>query len=242
MYKLSLAHLYPKLLNLHGDIGNVYALQKRCEWRNIALTVENIDIGDKFNPDKFDICFIGGGQDLQQIIVSQELIKQKNAFFEAMQQNMVMLAIDSGYQIFGETFQTHDKKEHEGIDLLDIYTVASDKRFTGNVTLKSEFLTPQKIVGFENHNGLTYLKEGTKAFATTIIGKGNNGEDNTEGAKKKNVFGTYVHGALLPKNPHFADYLIELALEKKYGEKIKLKPLNDEIETNTYKSLIGKKY
>jgi len=242
MYKLSLAHLYPKLLNIYGDMGNITTLKKRCEWRDISLSVTNIDAGETINPNEFDMYFIGGGQDLQQIMVAKELQKNKSALQTAAEQNAVFLAICGGYQLFGEYYQPHDGEKLEGINLLNAYTVAGKKRFIGNVTAKSSFLTPNELVGFENHSGLTYLKEGTQPIAKITVGNGNNGSDKTEGARKRNVFGTYLHGSLLPKNPHFADYLIELALEKKYGEKIMLKKLDDSIEISTHNSLIGKKY
>lgn len=242
MYKLSLAHLYPKLLNIYGDMGNIITLKKRCEWRNISLSVSNIELDNKINPDEFDMYFMGGGQDLQQTMVSKELQKNKSALQNAAEQNAVFLAICGGYQLLGEYYQPHEGEKLQGINLLDAYTIAGQKRFIGNVTAETNFLTQQELVGFENHSGLTYLKDGTEPLAKTLIGKGNNGQDTTEGARKRNVFGTYLHGSLLPKNPHFADYLIELALEKKYGEKIKLEKLDDTIETRTHSSLIGKKY
>ena len=125
---------------------------------------------------------------------------------------------------------------------MDAYTVAGKKRFIGNVTVETDFLTPSTLVGFENHSGLTYLQGDTKPLGKAAVGNGNNGKDKTEGGRYKNVFGTYLHGSLLPKNPHFADYLIELALEKRYDEKFKLSELDDTIEMNTHKSLIGKAY
>ncbi len=242
MYKISLAHLYPKLLNIYGDMGNIITLKKRCEWRSISLEITNIEAGDTIDPNNFDMYFIGGGQDLQQIMVANELRKNKEALQTAQHKNAVFLAICGGYQLLGEYYQPNTGERLEGICLLDAYTIAGEKRFIGNVTAKSDFLSPNELVGFENHSGLTFLKEGTIPLAKTIIGNGNNGRDKTEGARKKNVFGTYLHGSLLPKNPQFADYLISLALEKKYGEKVELPPLNDSIEQATHNSLIGKKY
>ncbi len=242
MYKLSLAHLYPKLLNIYGDLGNITALKKRCEWRGIELEIISVDAGENINPQLFDMYFIGGGQDLQQIMVAKELQSQKNALHEAAEQNAVFLAICGGYQLLGKYYQPHNGERLEGIGLLDAYTIGNSARFIGNVTAKSEFLTPQTIVGFENHGGLTYLEEGTLPFSKIEIGNGNNGKDKTEGARKRNVFGTYLHGSLLPKNPHFADYLIKLALEKKYNEKIELARINDEIEHLAHSALVGKKY
>lgn len=125
---------------------------------------------------------------------------------------------------------------------MDAYTVAGSKRFIGNVTIETDFLTPQTLVGFENHSGLTYLQGNTKPLGKVIVGNGNNGKDGFEGGRYKNVFGTYLHGSLLPKNPHFADYLISLALEKRYGEKIEPAPLDDTLEWEAHNSVIRKPY
>lgn len=238
--KISIAHLYPKLLNLYGDIGNIITLKKRCEWRGINVEFEEIGIGDKIN--EHDIYFIGGGQDKQQEEVADELYKQKNFLTEERDRNTVFLGICGGYQLFGHYYQPHNKERLNGISLMDAYTVAGNKRFIGNVTAETDFLTPNTLVGFENHSGLTYIQGETKPLARAIVGNGNNGQDKTEGGRYKNVFGTYLHGSFLPKNPHFADYIIELALEKRYGEKIPLKKLDDSLELKTHKSLVGKAY
>lgn len=242
MYKLNLAHVYPNLLNLYGDNGNVTVLKKRCEWRNIELYITEINEGDNINPEFFDIYFIGSGLELQQNFASKEIIKQKTALQFAAIQNNVILGIDSGYQILGEYYENSQKEQIEGLNILNTYTKNDGTRFIGNVSAKCDFLSPQTLVGFENHAGKTYIKEGTTPLSKLEIGKGNNGEDCFEGARKNNVFGTYLHGAFLPKNVHFADYLIKLALEKKYNEKISLIELDDEIEKKTHNSLIGKKY
>ena len=126
--------------------------------------------------------------------------------------------------------------------LSDAYTLAGSKRFIGNVTTQIEGLEPNTLVGFENHSGLTYLQGETKPLSKVIVGHGNNGEDGTEGARYKNIFGTYLHGSFLPKNPHFADYLIELALKKRYGREIKLSKLDDSIELTTHENLVNKPY
>lgn len=238
--KISIAHLYPKLLNLYGDIGNIITLKKRCEWRGINVEFEEIGIGDQIN--KHDIYFIGGGQDKQQEEVADELYKQKDFLTEERDRNTVFLGICGGYQLFGHYYQPHNKERLNGISLMDAYTVAGNKRFIGNVTAETDFLTPNTLVGFENHSGLTYIQGETKPLARVIVGNGNNGQDKTEGGRYKNVFGTYLHGSFLPKNPHFADYMIELALEKRYGEKIPLKKLDDSLELKTHNSLIGKAY
>lgn len=238
--KISIAHLYPKLLNLYGDIGNIITLKKRCEWRGIEVEFEDINIGDTIK--EHDIYFIGGGQDKQQEEVADELYRQKDFLTEERDRNAVFLGICGGYQLFGHYYQPHDKEKLKGISLMDAYTIAGNKRFIGNVTAVTDFLKPKTLVGFENHSGLTYLQGETKPLAYIEVGNGNNGKDKTEGGRYKNVFGTYLHGSFLPKNPHFADYMIELALEKRYGEKIKLSPLNDKIEMDTHFSLINKPY
>lgn len=231
---LRIAHLYPKLLNIYGDGGNVLTLKKRCEWRGIEVNVDEINIGDTIGGH--DIYFIGGGQDLQQIEVSKELQKHKEFLTAERDRGAVFLGICGGYQLMGHYYQPHEGEKLMGISLLDAYTVAGNKRFIGNVTAKTDYVTPDTLVGFENHSGLTYLQGETKSLGTMIVGNGNSGQDKTEGARFKNVFGTYMHGSFLPKNVHFADYMIELALG------IKLEPLDDEVEMLTHKSLIEKSY
>ena len=238
--KISIAHLYPKLLNLYGDMGNVITLIKRCQWRGISVEFENIDIGDSIK--SHDLYFIGGGQDKQQEEVAQELYSHKSELTAQRDDGAVFLGICGGYQLFGHYYQPHDKEKLVGLSLMDAYTVAGKKRFIGNVTVKTDFLTPNTLVGFENHSGLTYLQGETKPLGVVSVGNGNNGKDGFEGGRYKNVFGTYLHGSLLPKNPHFADYLITLALEKRYGEKIELSKLDDSMEYAAHKSVVGKKY
>ena len=218
--EISFAHIYPKLLNLYGDIGNVLTLKKRCEWRGIKFIAEEINIGDEFKPH--DMYFIGGGQDRQQVDVANEIQKYKAFLTEERNNNAVFLSICGGYQLLGHYYKAQDGSELKGISLLNAYTLAGNKRFIGNVTTETDYLTPNTLVGFENHSGLTFLEGETKPISKIITGNGNNGKDKTEGARYKNVFGTYLHGSFLPKNPHFADYLIELALEKRYGRKFKL--------------------
>lgn len=238
--KISIAHLYPKLLNLYGDLGNIITLTKRCQWRGIEVEFEEINIGDSIK--NHDLYFIGGGQDKQQEEVAQELYSNRSELLAQRDDGAVFLGICGGYQLFGHYYQPHDKDKLKGISLMDAYTVAGKKRFIGNVTVETDFLNPNTLVGFENHSGLTYLDGETKPLGKTIVGAGNNGKDGFEGGRFKNVFGTYLHGSLLPKNPHFADYLISLALEKRYGEKIELLKLDDSIEVQTHNSLIGKAY
>ncbi len=237
---ISIAHLYPRLLNLYGDMGNIITLKNRCKWRGIKVEFEEINIGDSIK--EHDLYFIGGGQDKQQEEVAQELYSNKAELTAQRDDGAVFLGICGGYQLFGHYYQPHDKDKLKGISLMDAYTVAGKNRFIGNVTVETSFLNPNTLVGFENHSGLTYLQGETVPLGTVIVGNGNNSKDGFEGGRYKNVFGTYLHGSLLPKNPHFADYLISLALERRYGRKIELTPLDDKIETETHLSLVGKAY
>ncbi len=238
--KISIAHLYPKLLNLYGDMGNIITLKRRCEWRGIQVKIDRINSGNAI--DEHDLYFIGGGQDKQQQDVADELFRNKDFLLQERDRGAVFLGICGGYQLFGHYYQLFDGNKLNGIGLMDAYTVAGKKRYIGNVTVKTDFLTPRDLVGFENHSGLTYLEGETQPIGKVVVGNGNNGSDGFEGARFKNVFGTYLHGSLLPKNPHFADYLIELALEKRYCKIIKLSKLDDDLEFMTHDSLVGKAY
>jgi lipid II isoglutaminyl synthase (glutamine-hydrolysing) len=211
---LNLAYLYPTLLNIYGDRGNVLTLLKRCGARQIKLNVTPINIGDEVDSSKFDIYFIGGGQDQQQILVSREIKNIASGLINAIENSAVFLAVCGGYQLLGKYYRTHEDRDIEGISALDLYTVAGEKRMIGNVLCK-EIESNYTIVGFENHSGKTYLGNGLKSFAKVLRGFGNNGEDGFEGVRYKNVFGTYLHGSLLPKNPILADKLISLALQRK---------------------------
>lgn len=238
--KLSIGHLYPKHLNLYGDMGNITALSKRCEWRGIDIEYCGINPGEEI--PECDLYFIGGGQDKEQVSVANCLYKQKDFLLKQRDNGAVFLGICGGFQLFGHFYQPFEGEKLLGISLLDAYTIAGKKRFIGNVTARTDFLNPETLVGFENHSGLTYLQNETKPLAVIEIGNGNNGNDKSEGGRFMNVFGTYLHGSLLPKNPHFADYLISLALEKRYKEKFEPISLDDVIEFSAHKSVVGKTY
>ena len=240
--KLRIAHLYPDLLNIYGDMGNIVALEKRLKWRGIEVETVKITSGMTIKADDYDLFFAGGGQDNQQILAANELIKNGVELIRAAQSGKPMLVICGSYQLFGKHYITLDGKKLRGISILDVTTKAGDTRFIGNVTATCDFLPIRTIVGFENHSGLTYLGEKAEPLFKIKVGNGNNGVDKTEGARFKNVFGTYLHGPILPKNPHFCDYLIELALNNKYDCKIPLMPLNDEIEYYAHESRICAKY
>lgn len=230
---LELCYLYPKLLNIYGDRGNVLTLLYRCRKRGIDLKITTIGIGEKIDSSKYDIYFIGGGQDKQQTLVSEDLRQKQKDLNLAIEDKAVVLAICGGYQLLGKYYKTHDGEELKGIEALDLYTLAGNKRMIGNV-LCEEVESENKIVGFENHSGKTYLGANLKPLAKVIRGNGNNGEDGLEGVRYKNVFGTYLHGSLLPKNPYLADKLIKLAMERK-GIAIPLFNIDDSLEEGAHK-------
>lgn len=238
--KISVGHLYPKQLNLYGDMGNIISLKMRTKWRGIEFDYNEINPGDKIPP--CDLYFIGGGQDKEQTEVAKYLYEQKDFLIEKRNEGAVFLGICGGYQLFGHYYQPFEGEKLLGTSLIDAYTVAGKKRFIGNVTACTAFLKPSTLVGFENHSGLTYIQGNTKPLAILTVGNGNNGQDNTEGARFKNVFGTYLHGSLLPKNPNLADYLITLALEARYKDSIELTPLDDKLEYIAHRAVVEKDY
>lgn len=227
---LRLAHLYPKLMNLYGDRGNILSFRERCEGRDIELRVENLGIGDPFDPVAYDLIFMGGGQDREQWRVADDLFDLKGpALTEAIEAGVPTLTVCGGYQLLGRYYQTADGKRLPGLGVYDLFTVHPGdrvKRCIGNVVATWE---EGQLVGFENHGGRTYLGDAAIPLARVAAGFGNNGRDGTEGCRYRNAFGTYIHGSLLPKNPGFADYFLSLALTRKYGDGA-LTPLDDKME------------
>ncbi|KHO61572.1 MULTISPECIES: type 1 glutamine amidotransferase [Thermoanaerobacter] len=236
--KLVIGHMYPDLLNLYGDLGNILSLKRRCEWRNIETEVKSITVDLNTNFADIDILFLGGGSDREQKIVSNDLtIKKGKNLKAAIEDGLTVLGICGGYQLLGNYYQTSKGDKLEGVGILDMWTIASTKRMIGNVVIEANINRKSfKMVGFENHSGKTYLGK-SNPLGKVIIGSGNNGEDKTEGCIYKNVYGTYLHGPVLPKNPEFADILIETALKIKYG-KVELIPLDDSLEQQAKQSLI----
>ncbi|WP_112434054.1 type 1 glutamine amidotransferase [Thermogemmatispora tikiterensis] len=214
---LTLGHLYPDQLNLYGDRGNILTLKRRCELRGIELRVVGLGIGDALAPDEYDLLFIGGGQDKEQAPVAQDLFETKGiGLWAAIEDDMPVLAVCGGYQLLAHYYRPAEGPDMKGLGVFDAWTVHKGPRTPrciGDVVISWNGMT---VVGFENHGGRTYL--GTaRPLGKVLKGHGNNAEDGTEGAVYRNAYGTYLHGSLLPKNPHFADYLIGLALQRKYG-------------------------
>lgn len=231
--KLTIGHLYPDLLNLYGDRGNIQCLMKRCQWRGIEAETIAYETDDTIDFSKLDIVLLGGGSDREQMIVCEKLKSIQKDFKEYVEANGVVIAICGGYQLLGKYYKT-EQGMITGLDLVDMYTEQEEGRLISNIVLQSE-LFDMPVVGFENHGGRTYIKN-NKPLGKVLYGAGNDGKSGHEGVVYKNVIGTYLHGPLLPKNPQLADWLIERALKKKYGEDTVLTPLDDsqEKEANDY--------
>lgn len=224
---VKIAHLYPELLNLYGDSGNIITLRKRCEWRGIACEVVEVNYGQRPSFSDVDIVFIGGGSDREQRIVCDELRAAGDEIRAYAQDMGVLLAVCGGYQLLGHSYAMGDEAL-QGLSIVDMYTDRGDPRLIGNVMIQTElFDTP--VVGYENHGGRTHLGEGVAPLGRVVHGFGNDGTSGYEGVLSRNVVGTYIHGPLLPKNPDLADWLLSRALERR-GQDGYLSPLDDSQE------------
>jgi CobQ-like glutamine amidotransferase family enzyme len=213
--QITILQLYPREMNIYGDFGNVLVLTRRLQWHGYKARLIEYNIGDDF-PVDVDIVVGGGGQDSGQDIIQQDLLALSTTLHTLAENDVPMLMICGLYQLFGKFFKAQDGHIIEGISLFDIETHAGLERLTGNITTSSsEF---GDIVGYENHSGQTFLGPNVTPLGRVIKGAGNNGQDDTEGTRYHNVIGTYLHGSILPKNPKIADFLIEKAVQKKYGE------------------------
>lgn len=210
-----LTHLYPRNMNIYGDMGNILTLRRRLEWHGYEVEVVGYNPGDTF-PKNADIIVGGGGQDSGQDVIYKDLLSIGTTLRKLADDGVPMLMICGLYQLFGHFFKTQGEHIIKGIGLFDAKTYAGPERLIGNiVTNSAEF---GQIIGYENHSGQTFLGRDTKPLGQIMKGAGNNGQDDTEGARYNNVIGSYLHGSLLPKNPQIADFLIEQAVTKKYGE------------------------
>lgn len=228
--------MYPDLLNVYGDVGNILILKYRSENRGIKTVISHISVNDNFDAEKYDIVFFGGGQDYEQSIVSDDLkTKKRKDVIRYIEDSKVFLSICGGYQLLGKYYVTPKGEEITGLHALDIYTKAGNKRFIGNTVIYNQDFN-ETYVGFENHSGKTYIGS-LKPLGKVLAGYGNNGEDGYEGCIYKNTFCTYFHGSLLSKNPELADRLIFLALQRKYG-KVILPPLDDTYELKAKEFII----
>ncbi len=226
---LRICHLYPDLLNLYGDRGNIMVLAARAKRRGIAVTVTEAGLGDRIDPGAADLFFMGGGEDRQQRIASEDLMQVKrDPLAEAAHTGAVVLGVCGGYQLLGRFYRPAEGEDLPGVGLLDLWTEhpgPTVRRLIGNLVIQPEGHDPP-LVGFENHGGRTRLGPDARPLGRVISGFGNNGEDGWEGAVCGRVYGTYLHGPLLPKNPAFADRLILEALTRRHPG-IELAPLPD---------------
>ena len=224
--KLVIAHLYPREMNIYGDLGNIIALQKRLEWRGYETEVRPVEVGQGFDFTQADLLFGGGGQDRGQLLVAQDLQEKGDALRKAAADGLPMLLICGLYQLFGHGFTTASGQELPGIGVFDAHTRGTTVRMIGNIVLDSPW---GRLVGFENHSGATTLAKGQNALGKVLKGYGNAPKGQFEGAISRNAIGTYLHGSLLPKNPALADHLISEALKRK-GISEPLQPLDDQLE------------
>jgi lipid II isoglutaminyl synthase (glutamine-hydrolysing) len=224
MPTLRLCSLYPDLMNIYADRGNIAVLRARCEWRGIGFELSSSGLGERLDPGAGDFFYMGGGQDRDQAAVAEDMVATKReALHAAQQRGAVILAVCGGYQLLGSSYQLGER-ELPGVELVDLRTVREPgPRLIGNCAIETNLGGgPRVIAGFENHGGRTYLGDGEQPLGKVLNGFGNNGRDGWEGVRRGNTIGTYLHGPLLPKNVWLADRLIELAL------KIELEPLADD--------------
>jgi lipid II isoglutaminyl synthase (glutamine-hydrolysing) len=236
---LRLVHLYPDLMSVYGDRGNVLALRRRAAWRDIDLEVSELTVGDSLDPEQVDLIFFGGGQDREQEVVSPDFLQQKGrAVREAVDLGAALLSVCGGYQLLGQSYTTVDGQELPGAGLFDVRSLPGPKRHIGNVLVETDLDGQRRtLVGFENHSGRTYLGPSTRPLGRAVVGAGNNGEDHTEGAAYKGAVGCYLHGSLLPKNPWLADRLLATALRHRLGEPVELAPLDDRLEQDAHQAM-----
>jgi CobQ-like glutamine amidotransferase family enzyme len=219
-------------MNIYADRGNVLFLQHRCEWRGIGFRGETAGMGERFDPAEHDLIYIGGGQDRDQMVVAEDMLRTKRedlAF--AIDDEATVLAVCGGYQLLGSSYQLGEKRI-EGLGLADLETVRDPgERLIGNVAIEVDLGSgPKVLAGFENHGGRTHLGPEATPLGHVLHGHGNNGADGLEGVVAGNLIGTYLHGPLLPKNAWLADELIARALERREGSRPELEPLEDALE------------
>ncbi|HEV7615929.1 MAG TPA: glutamine amidotransferase [Solirubrobacterales bacterium] len=231
--ELRVLSLYPEQMNIYADRGNIIFLQRRCEWRGIGFVHAGAGAGDSVDPAAYDLFYVGGGQDRDQRMVAADMVASKRAdLAAAVESGAALLAVCGGYQLLGHSYQLDEHETLPGLGLVDLETVREPgPRLIGNVAIEVDLGNgPKRLAGFENHGGRTYLGAGVHPLGRVIGGNGNNGKDGLEGARRHNLIGTYLHGPLLPKNAWLADHLIARALERRYGVRPDLEPLDDAFE------------
>lgn len=241
MKELKILYLYPDILELYGDFGNIQVLRYRLEKRGIKATIVPYSIGnDTPNFNDYDLVFAGGGADQEQGILSKDLVQYSDNIKEAVNNGVFFLLICGAYQLFGKYYKDADGNVIPGLHIFDYYTEAladKKKRCIGNIVIKAKLNnTETEIIGFENHGGQTF--DINTPFGTVLYGNGNKFGDTQEGFFQDNVIATYLHGPLLSKNPELADYIIKHCLDKKYNHNIQLANLDDSFENLCRKQLL----
>ncbi|MCW2987331.1 MAG: Glutamine amidotransferase [Solirubrobacterales bacterium] len=236
--ELRVLSLYPQQMNIYADRGNILFLQRRCEWRGIGFSHAGAGTGEAVDPSAHDLFYIGGGQDRDQRMVATDMVASKReALAAAVADGAGLLAVCGGYQLLGHSYQLDDEKL-PGLGLAELETVREPgARLVGNVAIEVDLgAGPRLLAGFENHGGRSYLGAGATPLGRVVKGFGNNGKDGLEGVRRDNIVGTYLHGPLLPKNAWLADHLIAVALERRYGTRPELEPLDDAFEAAAHDS------
>jgi lipid II isoglutaminyl synthase (glutamine-hydrolysing) len=233
---LRLLALYPEQMNIYADRGNILFLQRRCEWRGIDFSYAASGPGEGFDPAEHDLIYIGGGQDRDQVLVAEDMLRTKrDAIASAADDGAALLAVCGGYQLLGHRYQLGEQSI-TGLAIADLETVRDPgPRLIGNVSIEVDLgQGPRVLAGFENHGGRTHLGPQAEPLGRVLHGHGNNGRDGREGVKRANMIGTYLHGPLLPKNAWLADWLIALAIGRRTGSEPELEPLDDELEASAH--------
>ena len=250
--ELEILNMYPDILNLYGDIGNLISIEKRCQWRGIDVNIKNVRVNDEIDFQTADIILIGGGSDNGQTLIFKHIMDCRKHLINFIEEGNVVLGICGSYQIFGNSYVNADNQKIPCLEIFDIETIVSKERFTGNILISNNLNSDSSfnsqtnsnlddIVGFENHGGRIY--HNYDVLGEVKVGFGNNGEDGKEGMIYKNFIGSYLHGPLLPKNPHITDHMIFTALKNKYGIKFlkdgmsSLGDIDDSIEIDAYNSM-----
>ncbi len=237
---LRFLHLYPEHMNLYGDRGNVLALAQRAKWRGIPVEIVHAGPGQAIELSMVHLVFLGGGEDVHQARIANDFYSRRQDLTVALTEGLPMLAICGGFQLLGHYYRPQAGQDLPGIGFLDVTTEAGPSRAIGDVVSDTTLdLHPGTLVGFENHSGQTYLGSGVAPLGRVRWGHGNNGRDGTEGAVRQHVIGTYLHGSLLPKNPHLTDLLLSWALERA-GEVVPLPPLDDQPEWMAHQVIVAR--
>lgn len=232
--RLNILHLYPDNMNLYGDRGNVLALMQRAAWRGIPGTVLRREIGEPVDWDAVDLVFMGGGEDSHQSRIATDFLALRSELAPRLRDGLPMLAICGAFQLLGQYYRTPSGEALPGLELLDVWTEPGDTRAIGDAVTKTDLpISPTTLVGFENHGGRTFLGSAAQPLGRVQMGHGNNGTDRTEGAVQHRVVATYLHGSLLPKNPHLADFLIQGAFSYQ-GLDEPLAPLGQDEEMSAH--------